>query len=60
MSEEKASRVLGVVFSTFVICWAPFFIMNLVVVTCGAACHPPHIVSEMALWLGEPSSYAAS
>ena len=29
-SEEKASRVLGVVFSTFVICWAPFFIMNLI------------------------------
>ena len=29
-SEEKASRVLGVVFSTFVICWAPFFIINLI------------------------------
>ena len=30
VSEEKASRVLGVVFSTFVVCWAPFFVLNLV------------------------------
>jgi len=56
VSEEKASRVLGVVFSTFVICWAPFFIMNLVVVACGRVCAPPAILGDMALWLGYASS----
>eukprot|EP00092_Neocalanus_flemingeri_P031668 GFUD01034394.1.p1 GENE.GFUD01034394.1~~GFUD01034394.1.p1 ORF type:complete len:463 (-),score=82.11 GFUD01034394.1:47-1435(-) len=56
VSEEKASRVLGVVFSTFVICWAPFFIMNLVVVACGQVCAPPAFLGDMALWLGYASS----
>lgn len=55
-SEEKASRVLGVVFSSFIICWAPFFIMNLVQVACGHSCAPPEFLGSMALWLG----YAAS
>lgn len=56
VSEEKASRVLGVVFSTFVICWAPFFIMNLVVALCGEVCLPPSFMGDMALWLGYASS----
>lgn len=29
-SEQKATKVLGVVFFTFVICWSPFFILNLI------------------------------
>ena len=56
VSEEKASRVLGVVFSTFVVCWAPFFILNLVVGLCGNTCSPPSFLFEMALWLGYSSS----
>ena len=48
--EEKASRVLGVVFSAFIICWAPFFIMNLVVVACGESCQPP-------AFLGRPNYF---
>ena len=56
VSEEKATRVLGVVFSTFVICWAPFFIMNLVVVLCGEVCVPPPFIGNMALWLRYASS----
>jgi len=55
-SEEKASRVLGVVFSAFIVCWAPFFIMNLVQVACGQSCAPPAFLGDMSLWLG----YAAS
>lgn len=27
-SEQKATKVLGVVFFTFVICWTPFFVIN--------------------------------
>ena len=56
VSEEKASRVLGVVFSTFVFCWAPFFILNLVVGVCGEVCSPPSFMFEMTLWLGYGSS----
>ena len=34
MSEEKASRVLGIVFCCFVLCWTPFFLLNLVTSVC--------------------------
>ena len=40
------------VFSTFVICWAPFFILNLVAgLTSGGFI--PNFMFEMALWLGQ-------
>ena len=55
-SEKKASRVLGVVFFTFVICWAPFFMMNLVLVVCGESCSLPMFLVDLALWLGYTSS----
>ena len=50
--------MLGIVFSTFVICWAPFFIMNLVAVFCHCVtvCAIPAFLNEMALWLGYASS----
>ena len=54
-SEKKASRVLGVVFFTFVICWAPFFMMNLVLVVCGDSSLPMFLI-DLALWLGYTSS----
>ena len=57
LSEEKASRVLGVVFSAFVICWAPFFIMNLLAVFChDVTCTLHTFLGDMALWLGYSSS----
>ncbi|XP_063844503.1 LOW QUALITY PROTEIN: 5-hydroxytryptamine receptor 2B-like [Scylla paramamosain] len=51
--EQKATKVLGVVFFTFVLLWAPFFIAN-VLISCGA-----HIGEEMinlVTWLGYASS----
>nr|AAS57919.1 type 2 serotonin receptor [Panulirus interruptus] len=51
--EQKATKVLGVVFFTFVLLWAPFFIAN-VLISCGA-----HIEGEMinlVTWLGYASS----
>nr|ABX10972.1 type 2 serotonin receptor [Procambarus clarkii] len=51
--EQKATKVLGVVFFTFVLLWAPFFIAN-VLISCGA-----HIKDEMinfVTWLGYASS----
>ena len=55
-SEEKASRVLGVVFFTFVTCWAPFFLLNFVIVSCSENWSPPIFLIDLALWLGYTSS----
>ena len=44
LSSDWCSRVLGVVFSAFIVCWAPFFIMNLVLVACGHSCEPPAVL----------------
>ncbi|CAH1782051.1 unnamed protein product [Owenia fusiformis] len=33
-NEAKASKVLGIIFGVFVILWTPFFVMNVVSVTC--------------------------
>ena len=39
------------VFSTFVVCWAPFFVLNLVAGLCSGG-SIPDFMFEMALWLG--------
>jgi 5-hydroxytryptamine receptor 2 len=54
-TEQKASKVLGVVFFTFVLCWAPFFILNILFAACPSCSVPPHIV-DVCLWLGYVSS----
>ncbi|CAH0600223.1 unnamed protein product [Chrysodeixis includens] len=55
--EQKATKVLGVVFFTFVILWAPFFILNMVPAVC-PVCEEriPLWVYDFALWLGYASS----
>lgn len=55
--EQKATKVLGVVFFTFVILWAPFFILNMVPAIC-EECEKriAHWVFDCALWLGYASS----
>lgn len=55
--EQKATKVLGVVFFTFVILWAPFFILNLVPTICGD-CEQQisHWVFDVVTWLGYASS----
>ncbi|KAI5694264.1 hypothetical protein M8J75_013787 [Diaphorina citri] len=55
--EQKATKVLGVVFFTFVILWAPFFILNLIPSICSPCetkIHPG--IFEVATWLGYASS----
>uniref|UniRef100_A0A8D8X368 5-hydroxytryptamine receptor 2A n=1 Tax=Cacopsylla melanoneura TaxID=428564 RepID=A0A8D8X368_9HEMI len=55
--EQKATKVLGVVFFTFVILWAPFFILNLIPAICSPCemkIHPG--IFEFATWLGYASS----
>lgn len=55
--EQKATKVLGVVFFTFVILWAPFFILNMVPAVC-SNCEEriSPWVYDFALWLGYASS----
>lgn len=43
--EQKATKVLGVVFFTFVVLWAPFFVLNLIPATC------PECEKKIALWV---------
>ncbi|EEB13043.1 class A rhodopsin-like G-protein coupled receptor GPR5ht1, putative [Pediculus humanus corporis] len=54
-TEQKASKVLGVVFFTFVLCWTPFFILNIIFAAC-PDCHVPSHVVDTCLWLGYVSS----
>lgn len=55
--EQKATKVLGVVFFTFVVLWAPFFILNMVPAVC-PECEKriAHWVFDFVLWLGYASS----
>nr|CAD7393901.1 unnamed protein product [Timema cristinae] len=55
--EQKATYVLGVVFFTFVILWAPFFVLNLLPTLC-ADCERNihHGVFDFVTWLGYASS----
>jgi len=55
--EQKATQVLGVVFFTFVILWAPFFVLNLLPTIC-EECEKdiPGGVFDFVTWLGYASS----
>lgn len=55
--EQKATKVLGVVFFTFVILWAPFFVLNLLPIVC-EVCerNVGQWVFQFATWLGYASS----
>lgn len=39
-NEQKATKVLGLVFFTFVLCWAPFFLLNILFASCPACIVP--------------------
>ncbi|XP_055068134.2 5-hydroxytryptamine receptor 2A isoform X1 [Misgurnus anguillicaudatus] len=57
-NEQKASKVLGVVFLLFVIMWCPFFVTNVMAVVCGSACDED-LVGELMnvfVWVGYLSS----
>lgn len=55
--EQKATKVLGVVFFTFVILWAPFFVLNLIPAIC-PVCekHIDSKIFDFVTWLGYSSS----
>uniref|UniRef100_T1J4R3 G-protein coupled receptors family 1 profile domain-containing protein n=1 Tax=Strigamia maritima TaxID=126957 RepID=T1J4R3_STRMM len=55
-AERKASKVLGVVFFTFVMLWCPFFLLNLLSVCKECVKHISPPLQDTALWLGYASS----
>ncbi|XP_074658232.1 D(2)-like dopamine receptor [Tubulanus polymorphus] len=54
-TEQKAAKVLGVVFAIFVICWAPFFIVNIMTPLCLQCTFDDKLLVAF-LWLGYISS----
>ncbi|XP_014666239.1 PREDICTED: 5-hydroxytryptamine receptor 2A-like [Priapulus caudatus] len=55
-NEQKATKVLGIVFSTFVLCWSPFFTLNVISAIWGDKIKIPEILFIVSLWLGYISS----
>ncbi|XP_051997655.1 5-hydroxytryptamine receptor 2A-like [Xyrauchen texanus] len=57
-NEQKASKVLGIVFLLFVIMWCPFFVTNVMVVVCGSACDEVLVggLMNVFVWVGYLSS----
>lgn len=55
INEQKATKVLGIVFFCFVICWTPFFILNIFFAFKGQENFHPYLATTF-LWLGYVSS----
>lgn len=58
-NEQKASKVLGIIFAVFVILWTPFFTVNILSVTCQNCMQnvTPELMSVF-VWMGYTASLA--
>lgn len=57
-NEQKACKVLGIVFFLFVVMWCPFFITNIMAVICKESCNE-HVIGALLnvfVWIGYLSS----
>ncbi|KAG5833731.1 hypothetical protein ANANG_G00278970 [Anguilla anguilla] len=57
-NEQKASKVLGVVFFLFVVMWCPFFVTNVLAVVCKSTCDADVMegLLNVFVWVGYLSS----
>ncbi|XP_064186082.1 5-hydroxytryptamine receptor 2B [Anguilla rostrata] len=57
-NEQRASKVLGIVFLLFVVMWCPFFITNVTSALCDTACDGAAVarLMEIFVWVGYVSS----
>lgn len=58
-NEKKASKVLGIIFGVFVVLWTPFFIANILSVTCeSCAQYITPVMMSSFVWMGYVASLA--
>ncbi|XP_072041759.1 probable G-protein coupled receptor No18 [Amphiura filiformis] len=50
--ERKATTVLAIVVTIFIICWLPFFITNVIIGLCSDHCSVSHTAFATVTWLG--------
>lgn len=55
-SDHKAAITLGVIMGTFLVCWVPFFTINIISACCKSCV--PSIVFSITTWLGYLNSMA--